>query len=389
MKRILYITPILFIIVCCDIVTGTVKFTKTFGGDEGDKGYSVQQTVDGGYILVGTTGSFAIEQSSIWLIKTDSKGEEEWNRTIGGGISPSGKFVQQTTDGGFIITGYTNFLGNGSSDLWLIKTDANGNEIWNRTFGGSGWDKGQSVQQTDDDGFIITGYTSSFGNGGLDVYLIKTDSEGNEVWSQTFGGDDIDCGYYVQQTNSGGYIITGYTESYGNGQSDVWVIKTDANGNDIWNRTFGGIVWDEGRSVHQTDDGGFIISGFTWVVEEQQTKVWLIKLGSRGNEEWNKTIGGNRYTKCYSLQPTDDNGFIITGSSWNRYSDVFLSKTDSEGNELWNQTFGGSDDDVGYSVQQTSDGGYIVLGYTDSFGHGNSDLWLIKTNPLGFVSCGN
>ncbi len=357
-------------------------FTKNFGGNLWDYGNSVQQTIDGGYIITGEISSSEHGSSDIWLIKTDSKGQEEWNQTFDGNDRDYGKSVQQTVDGGYVITGST-----GSDyyyDVWLIKTDSKGTEEWNQTFGGDNKDYGHSVQQTIDGGYIITGEISSSGNGSSDVLLIKTDQKGQEEWIQTFGGSDYDTGNSIEQTYDGGYIITGSTRSYGNGSDDILLIKTNSQGQEEWNQTFGGDYIDIGNSIKQTSDNGYIITGYTQSYGNGSRDVWLIKTNSQGNEEWNQTFGGSYVDIGNSIQQTIDGGYIITGSrGTDYYSDLWLIKTDYQGNEEWNQTFGGNDYDFGNSVQQTTDDGYIIIGHTKSYGNGGYDIFLIKTDSEG------
>jgi hypothetical protein len=362
-------------------------WTKTFGGNDEDDGYSVQQTTDGGYIITGITQSFVNGDYDVYLIKTDGNGDSLWTKTFGGTSSDGGSSVQQTTDGGYIITGGTNSFGNGLSNVYLIKTDGGGNEQWYKTFGVvDETSLGRSLQQTNDGGYIITGSTSSQIINS-DVYLIKTDGSGVEQWNKTFGGTGEDVGGSVKQTTDGGYIITGYTSSFGNGDYDVYLIKTDVSGNEQWTKTFGGNDEDGGYSVQQTTDGGYIITGYTSSFGNGGFDVYLIKTDVSGNEQWTKTFGGTEDEDGHSVQQTTDGGYIITGSFFgNGNSDVYLIKTDGNGNEQWNNTFGGGVENEGNSVRQTTDGGYIITGRTDSLGNGYSNVYLIKTDGNGNVT---
>jgi len=268
----------------------------------------------------------------------------------------------------------------------LIKTDGQGNEVWSRTFGGSGYDKGYSVMQAADGGYVIAGWTSSYGAGGFDVYLIKTDESGNEVWSQTFGGIYNDGGWSLQQTAEGGYIIAGQTESYGAGSDDVYLIKTDGQGNEVWSQTFGGNYSDAAYGMQQTADGGYIIGGGTYSYGGGGWDVYLIKTDGQGNEVWSQTFGGSSDDWGYSVQQTTEGGYIITGrtASYGTGSeDVYLIKTDESGNEVWLQTFGGSGNDYGESVRQIADGGYFIAGVAESYGTGGFNVYLIKTDESG------
>jgi hypothetical protein len=349
-----------------------ITFVNTFGESDHEIGYSVQQTTDGGYIITGYTDSFGNGERDVWLIKTDFNGNEEWNKTFGGSDDDHGQSVQQTTDGGYIITGQ---IWTSRSEVWLIKTDTNGNEEWNKNFGGG---FGYSVKQTTDGGYIITGQIIPLSSSGTGISLIKTDSNGEEEWKKTYSGN---IGYSVQQTKDGGYIITGSTTE--DSKYDVSLIKTDSNGNEEWNKTFGGNRTDWGYSVQQTTDGGYIITGQTEVTGNNDYDVYLIKTDSDGDEEWNKKFGGSDYDEGKSVKQTSDGGYIITGYTGSFGRNVWLIKTDSQGQEEWNKTFGGNRTDWGHSIQQTTDGGYIITGSTYSFGKGDRDVWLIKTDSEG------
>ena len=357
-------------------------WTRNFGGNSDDGGYSVKQTSDGGYIICGYTRSYGAGEGDVYLIKTDATGNQQWQRAFGDIYYDCGNSVQQTSDGGYIIAGWTYyFVGNFLADVYLIKTDVAGNQQWESTFGEVGdQDYGYSVLQTGDGGYIIAGYTQSVGAGYSDVYLIKTDASGNQQWQRTFGGSNRDGGYSVQQTSDGGYIIAGYTESFGAGYSDVYLIKTNTSGNQQWQRTFGGSGWDIGYSVQQTSDGGYIIVGYTYSFGAGSADVYLIKTNASGNQQWQRTFGGSSQDEGKSVQQTSDGGYIIAGytGSFGVGGDVYLIKTDASGNQQWSQTFGGSFEDWGYSLQQTSDGGYIITGSTSSYGAGNGDVYLIR-----------
>jgi hypothetical protein len=363
-------------------------FQNTFGGDSLDMGYSVQQTNDGGYVLTGSTNSYGNGDSDVYLIKTDGNGDSLWTRTFGGENQDYCNSVQQTTDGGYIITGRTESYGAGNKDVYLIKTDGNGDSLWTKTFGGTSFDNGISVQQTNDGGYIILGGTESYGAGNRDIYLIKTDGNGDSLWTKTFGGASQDFGNFVKQTNDGGYIVTGVTESYGAGNKDAYLIKTDASGDSLWTKTFGGSKFDLGNSVQQTNDGGYIVTGRTASFGAGSLDVYLIKTDGNGDSLWAKTFGGSSFDLGFSVQQTTDGGYIIIGgtdSYGNGDRDFYLIKTDVNGDLIWTKTFGGIFRDVGSSVQQTTDGGYIITGHTTS-GNGDRDLLLIKADGNGNIT---
>ena len=286
-----------------------------------ERGYSVKQTIDEGYILCGETGSF------IYVIKTNELGEEEWNQTFGGSSNDSpGTSIQQTTDGGFIITGQL------QGSTCLIKINGNGEEEWSQVYNG---DIGNSVQQTIDGGYIITGTTDIYPLSEPNItglLLLKTNEFGEEEWSQILGGMGSDVGNSVQQTTDGGFIITGILDKEGESWTgELTLIKTDENGNEQWQS-----LWNNGGgySIEQTTDGGYIVGGTKWSSIEGNN-IYLLKTDENGEEEWSEVYSGDL---GFAVQQTIDGGYIMCGSIHNGYfegftnRDVYLVKIDSTGN---------------------------------------------------------
>ena len=369
-----------------------ITFERTYGDTADERGFSVQQTVpDGGYIITGWTESFGAGGRDVYLVKTDSLGDTLWTRTYGGTGTDEGWSVQQTVpDGGYIIAGFTSSFGAGLGDVYLIKTDSLGDTLWTRTYGGTLEDIGFSVQKTSEGGYILTGRTESFGSGGWDVYLIKTDSLGDTLWTRTFGGPNLEEGHAVQATSDGGYIIAGDTRSFGAGGWDFYIIKTDSLGETLWTRTYGDTNHEASTFVQETSDGGYIVAGYTSSFGAGNGDVYLIKTDSLGDTLWTRTFGGTANDEGWSVQQTvQDGGYIIAGGTTSFGAggkDLYLLKTDSLAATLWARTYGGTEEDHGWSVQQTvPDGGYIIAGTTRSFGAGGSDVYLIKTDGNGQV----
>jgi len=367
--------------------TAQITFEKTYGGTSSDVALSVQQTSDRGYIIGGSTQSYGAGSWDVYLIKTDSSGSTIWTKTYGDSNDDQGYAVRYTSDGGYIIAGTTKPFGAGPRNVYLIKTDSSGDTLWTKTFSGKNDDQCYTVQQTTDGGYIIAGSSWSSGTS-YDAYLIKTNSLGDTLWTKTYGGSSRDVAYAVLQTTEGGYILTGYSWSFGDSAYTVYLIKTDSVGNSQWMKTCGGIRYTLGMSIEMTSDTGFIIAG---TIDSQGTgnqHVYLIKTDSLGDTLWTKIYNGKSVDIGFVIKQTTDEGYIIAGNTrlFGASSNVYLIKTNSLGDTLWTKTYGGNDNDVGMSAQQTSDGGYIIGGYTFSFGAGSSDVYLIKTDERGIVT---
>ena len=394
MKRsIFFLGAIIFYIIPLFAQAPDTLWTKTYGGLYNDEGLCVQQTFDGGFIISGykeVLGGILIRK--VYLVKTDEFGDTLWTRIYGNLGNHVGNWVQQTSDSGYIVVGgITHF--NNNIDVYLIKTDSNGDILWQRIIGGLDYNEGNCVRETTDGGYIIVGYTKSFGAGISDVYLIKTDANGVVDWTRTYGGQLWEQGNSVQQTSDSGFVLVGYktiSTSPSGADSDVYLIKTDANGDTLWTRLYGvqeGQYREEGWSVQQTSDGGYIVTGETWYPGSPawEIDVYLIKTDANGDTLWTKTYDRDERTDVgRSIQLTLDGGYIIAGYThiFATNYDVYLIKTDAIGDTTWTMNLGRDDPfypyDEGWSVQQTSDGGYIISGL--SWGN-KRDVYLIRLAP--------
>jgi hypothetical protein len=365
-------------------------FCKTIGGPASEAGKSLIQTSDGGYVIAGTTTSFGTGDYDVYVVKLDANGNLQWTKTIGGPASEEGNSLIQTSDGGYAIAGYTSSFGAGEADVYVVKLDAKGNLQWTKTIGGPGDEIGNSLIQTSDGGYAITGYTTSFGAGGKDVYVVKLDAKGNLQWTKTIGGPKRDWSFSLIQTSDGGYAIAGETESFGAGEWDVYVVKLDANGNLQWTKTIGGSGGEIGFSFIQTSDGGYAITGLTISFGAGEADVYVVKLDAKGNLQWTKTIGGPSDEAGYSLIQTSDGGYAIAGSTKSfgaGEANVYVIKLNANGNLQWTKTIGAKNENFRKSsLIQTSDGGYAIAG-TTSIGAGGEDVHVVKLDKNGHACC--
>jgi len=353
---------------------------KTFGGEYDDTAFSIHQTTDGGYIVAGGTESFGSGGTDVYILRLNSKGDVEWQKTFGGKDHDVATSIQQTTDGGYIVAGGTSSFDSGEQDVYILKLNAKGDLEWQKTFGGEDYEGANSIQQTKDGGYIVAGWTGSLGYE-VNVYILKLNSKGEVEWEKTFGGKYDDEANSIQQTTDGGYIVAGYTEG------DIYILKLNSKGEVEWEKTFGGEDIDVASSIQQTKDGGYIVAGWTDSFDSGESDVYILKLNAKGEVEWEKTFGGWYDDEAKSIQQTTDGGYIVAGwtdSFDSGESDVYILKLNAKGEDEWEKTFGGKNYDGAELIQQTTDGGYIVGGWTRSFGSGLDDVYILKLDSKGW-----
>jgi hypothetical protein len=357
----------------------SIEWNKTYGGIYDDLANDGHQVNDGGYIVTGENCSYG-KGYWAWLFKTDGYGNSQWEKHYVIGEDTHANSVVQTGDGGYILAGFVKWPDD-YEDALLIKTDSHGNIQWDKTYGGLlTYERANSVVQTNDGGYIFAGYMREPDLGVTSLWLLKTDSSGNVQWGQKCGGLGSSTGITIHADGEEYAVAARYC-------SDYWLLKVNASGNIMWSKTYDGGIWDYLNYMTQTNDGGYILAGNTESFGAgEKYDAWLIKTDSNGNPQWNKTYGTGGFDGASGIVQTSDSGYMISGlfhpGYMGSYADAWLFKTDDAGNVLWDVKYGGYYADWGVRIERTSDEGYIMVGGTRSFGAGDGDAWLIRLAGL-------
>jgi hypothetical protein len=360
-------------------------WTRTYGGSNNDHARWIQQTTDGGYIVCGYTSSFGGGHYDFWLLKTDADGDTLWTRTYGGGNRDEASYVEQTSDGGYIVAGHSLSFGSGDLDIYVVKTNVNGDAEWSRVYGTSDDDYGFCVRETEDQGYVVCGCTGPM-HLSADVWLLKLDIEGEIVWSRTYGWGGAESANYVEQTTDGGYILGGWTSRSIYSEYSVLLLKTDENGDTLWSCHYGSEHSNGTRQLQQTPDGGYIVSAW-YGVGPQTYDYYLLKTDTDGDTLWTRRYGQSYWNMLRSFDQTSDGGYILGGCAIpGNNRDFYFVKTDANGDTLWTRSYGTAHFEECYAVQQTEDESYIAVGHTGT--DPDLDIWLMKLGNVTEVNTG-
>ena len=424
-----------------------LRWQQSFGTPSSENARVVLQTADGGFLIAGESQGAAGEGNKtgqqygggdIWLVRLDAQGQKLWDRSYGGSNSDQLGDIDHDGNGGFILgaISYSAMGGNktspyyGLTDFWVVRIDSQGNVLWNRSFGGSGFDWCNTVHRTADGGFIVAGSTESPANGnktapprgGADCWVVRLDANGEKLWEGSFGGASHDYLNDIRQAADGGFVFGGYSMSVSNqhksapsyGNFDYWLVRLDASGNKLWDRSYGGTDYEVLRRVLVAPNGDLLLAGNSrsdtngtkTVPNFSYENFWVLRLNANGNEIWQRVYGGERGSELEDAAPSGD-GFLLAGwsdsaPSGNKTSpslggsDYWIVRIDGQGNPIWDGSFGGTFHDVAYTAVPTVDGGYIAAGVSDSVnGHntgphfGGSDMWVVRLNPENTADCDN
>jgi hypothetical protein len=361
----------------------SIDFELVLGASQRDRGIDLIQTSDGGYAVLGYTSSFGQGGEDLYLVRLDEQGQELWSQTYGGQSLDNGWSVFETESGDLMLFGFTGSSGAGGLDYYLVRTDPEGEVLWESTYGGVEDEYGWDLSPTADGGFVLAGQTESYGSGDIDGYLIKVDGDGRQQWSQTYGGAYEDRLYSVDLCNDGGYILTG-TSGENSSRRNLYLVRTDAQGDLLWEVRLGEDEDDVGHDVRQLEDGTFAIAGYTMNYGAERYDAMLLRVDADGNVIWRRLYGNYLEDRTISLALTQDGGFLLGGYSQsygNGNWDIYLVRADSEGDLVWFGVFGELGNETGYTFIEVDDGSVALTGETYSSNLGGGDLIILKIGP--------
>lgn len=367
------------------------QWAIAYGGSAFDDVRSIDRTADGAYLVVGNTGSFGAADRDICVSKLWSDGSIMWQKRYGGDNDEHVRsyWIRETADNGYIVAYETDSVGSGRYDMWVLKLNYDGTIAWQKVYGGVTFERDVSIEQTSEGGYIVAGSTFSFGIGWYDIGVLKLDSDGTVAWGKTYGGRGIDYATSVQQTEDGGYLLAGYTDSFGSGKFDLWLVKLASDGSIVWQRTYGGSDNDRANFVQQTQDGGYIAIGDTITYGLGWIDMWALKLDGDGSVSWAKTYGGSSSDSGSCIRQTHDGGYIAAGNT-DSFGPVqnsgWLLKLREDGTVIWEKTYGEEDERYDIrSVQLTEDTGYIVGGHASNADATVQSAWVAKLDSHGEI----
>lgn len=359
-----------------------VIWQRTYGttGRE-EAGYMIAVS-SGGFLMCGNTDPGTGTNRDAWLLRVDANGNQLWNQSYPRDAPEWLKDVVECSDGGFAATGTAPDILGINDDVLVLRTDANGNQLWNSTFGGPNPEVGWAIIEVSGGGFAVISYTDQNSAGLEDMWLIRLDANGNHLWNHTYGGAADDAGFDLTET-SGGFALFGRTESFGAGGSDMWLVHVDASGNHLWNQTYGGTDDEWGLGFRELANGDFGLCGDTLSFGPNAgvaTNAWFLRITATGTPLWNHSYGGTAIDWVIDFNELSD-GFVLCGASRSfgaGGADGYIIRTDANGNLQWNETYGGAEDDMYFAVVALSTGGFMVYGDTLSSGAGLDDFWLLN-----------
>lgn len=374
-------------ILSTEIGLGQTFFQKTYSGADYEEATEIVKTQDGGSIISGISKSYSSGQNDMYVLKLDSFGDKVWDRIIGGNDVENANSILETLDGGYVIIGSARSY-SGNNDVYVVKLNSIGILQWEKTFGGSGDDDGQTVTQLADSSFIISGNTNSYGSGLFDFYLLRIDKNGGLIFSKTFGGNQADRAWGHITTSSNEILIAGSTFSFGAGGADGYLVKTDINGNLVWSKAYGSNLNDRFFCINGTTDGNYILGGASEASGGGGEDWWFTKISPLGIVELSKTYGGINNDQLYDISEINGGGYIMFGLS-NSYNIVntgnaMLLKANSTGSMLWTKTYSGTEYSMGRSLE-VLDEGYLLAGAKGITS--NSDIYIVQTTKNGTSNC--